>query len=252
MKILCALALISLLLLPQTARKEATPAKGPLSVHPENPRYFTDGTKLPNGSLKAVYLSGFQFWDVFDAEGKPSRDGMEFGEFLRISEKYGVNFVRLWRWNELTRFQYAKEDAVNFSLHPWARTGPGNALDGKPKFDLKQFNQAYFDQLRSRVSEAGSRGMYVAVMLFEGWSLRNASVPWASDSHPFNKHNNVNGIDGDADGDGRVMETHTLRLPEVNAIAEAYVRKAIDTVNDLGNVLYEISVLESARTLRLR
>jgi hypothetical protein len=91
------------------------------------------------------------------------------------------------------------------------------------------------------VAAAGNRGMYVAVMLFEGWSLRNANKPWASDSHPFSKHSNINGIDGDADGDGRVMETHTLRIPAVNAIQEAYVRKVIDTVNDLDNVLYEIS-----------
>lgn len=36
----------------------ATPAQGPLRVHPENPRYFTDGTKRPNGSLHALYLTG--------------------------------------------------------------------------------------------------------------------------------------------------------------------------------------------------
>jgi hypothetical protein len=39
---------------------DATPAKGPLRVHPTNPRYFTDGTKNPDGSLKAIYLTGSQ------------------------------------------------------------------------------------------------------------------------------------------------------------------------------------------------
>ena len=39
----------------------AVPAKGPLRVHPTNPRYFTDETKRPDGSLNAVYLAGFQF-----------------------------------------------------------------------------------------------------------------------------------------------------------------------------------------------
>ena len=215
--------------------------KGPLRVHQDNPRYFSDDTKCPDGSFNAIYLSGFQFWDVFDAKGNPSPDGMQFGEFLTTAEKYGVNFIRLWRWNELTRFQYGQEDATNFSLHPWARTGPGNALDGQPKFDLRRFNQPYFDQLRSRVTLAGKRGLYVAVMLFEGWSLRNAAKPWAAEGHPFHKQNNINGINGDADGDGRVLETHTLRIPGVNVIQEAYVRKVIDTINDLDNVLYEIA-----------
>lgn len=38
------------------------PAKGPLRVRPENPCYFTDGTKGPNGSLKAIYLTGSHHW----------------------------------------------------------------------------------------------------------------------------------------------------------------------------------------------
>lgn len=36
------------------------------------------------------------------------------------------------------------------------------------------------------------------------------------------------------------MEFYTLRDPKVIALQEAYVRKVIDTVNDLNNVLYEI------------
>ena len=61
---------------------------------------------------------------------------------------------------------------------PFARTGPGQAFDGKPKFDVTQFNQAYFDRLRQRVEAAQERGCYVAVMLFAvdfvaGYSLGN-------------------------------------------------------------------------------
>jgi hypothetical protein len=82
-----------LLLSPFGAAAASKPAQGPLRIHPENPRYFTDGTKRPDGTLNAVFLSGFQFWDVFDAAGNPSADGMEFEEFLRISEKYKVNFI---------------------------------------------------------------------------------------------------------------------------------------------------------------
>lgn len=85
---------------------------------------------------------------------------MEYETFLDLSEKYGANFVRLWRWNELTRFKYGREEAVNFDLHPWSRAGPGDALDGKLKFDLEQFNAGYFERLRSRVVQARERGMY--------------------------------------------------------------------------------------------
>ena len=73
------------------------------------------------------------------------------------------------------------------------------ALDGKPKFDLTQFDPAYFDRLRTRVQAARQRGIYVSVMLFEGWGLQFGPGAW--EDHPFNPQNNVNGIDGDPNGD---------------------------------------------------
>ena len=48
------------------ARADAGPsatASGPLRVHPTNPRYFTDGTRNTDGSLKAVYLTGSHTWN---------------------------------------------------------------------------------------------------------------------------------------------------------------------------------------------
>ncbi|MBI3465828.1 MAG: hypothetical protein HY000_22655 [Planctomycetes bacterium] len=84
---------------------------------------------------------------------------------------------------------------------------------------------------------ARERGIYVSIMLFEGWELKFAT--WSG--HPFHKHNNVNGIDGDPNGDGKGLEIQTLQMPAVVKLQKAYVRKVIDTVNDLDNVLYEIS-----------
>ena len=50
----------------------------------------------------------------------------------------------------------------------------------------------------------------------------------------------MNGIDGDRDATTAHGEIHELIDPEVTALQEGYVRKVIDTVNDLDNVLYEI------------
>ena len=114
-------------------------------------------------------------------------------------------------------------------------------MDGKSKFDLTRFNPEYFTRLRSRVIAAGERGIYVGVMLFQGWSIYSHGYgnPWPV--HPFNEANNVNGINGDPDQDGEGKEVHTLQVPEVTRLQEAYVRKVIDTINDLDNVLYEIT-----------
>jgi hypothetical protein len=133
---------------------------------------------------------------------------------------------------------HTKTDKYAVAPHPWKRTGPGTALDGQPKFDLHQFDPAYFDRLRQRVRAAQDRGIYVGIMLFEGWGLQHLPEAWKS--HPFHPSNNIQGLDGDAGGDGRGLLTHTLKLPAVTRLQEAYVRQVIDTVNDLDNVLYEI------------
>src|SRR5687767_441463 len=41
---------------------ESTRAHGPLRIHPNNPRYFTNGSTNADGSLKAVYLTGSHTW----------------------------------------------------------------------------------------------------------------------------------------------------------------------------------------------
>jgi hypothetical protein len=124
----------------------------------------------------------------------------------------------------------------------YERTGPGDAIDGKPRFDLRRFNAAYFARLRNRVVEARERGMYVIVMLFDGWSIENKGSgddPW--EGHPFNRANNVNGVNGDPSGDGTGRATHTLASPRITRLQEAYVARVIRAVGDQPNVLYEVS-----------
>lgn len=209
-------------------------ATGPLRVDAVNPRYFSDG----NG--KTVLLSGFEFWDVLLADGQPAPEAISWISFLEASRKHNTNFIRLWVWNELTRFRHAPDAPWYTSKEIWMRTGPGLALDEKPKFDLTKFNQAYFDELRARVSQAAEKGFYVSVMLFEGWSLRYMEAPWNWNGHPFNPRNNIQNLNGDVDGDSLGTEVHTLEVPEITRIQEQYVKKVIDTLNDLDNVLFEI------------
>jgi hypothetical protein len=158
---------------------------------------------------------------------------------------HGQNFMRLWSWEQSRWAPWTPRDDYFFAPPPYERTGPGTALDGRPKFDVTRFDQGYFDRLRTRVIEARDRGIYVSVMLFNGWSIEVkrpwgvANNPWRG--HPFNGANNVNGIDGDLDGDGEGREVHTLANRAVTARQDAYIRRVIDTVGDLDNVLFEIA-----------
>jgi hypothetical protein len=202
-----------------------TMGAGPLRVHPSNPRYFTDG------SGNAIYLTGSHTWQNLQDRTDGSRPVVDFAAYLDFLARHHHNFIRLWMW----------EDARNAPL-PYPRPGEGTALDGRPRFDLHRFDRTYFDRLRARVIAARDRGIYVSLMLFQGWSIE-AKTPgrqvWSW--HPFHRENNVNGIDGDANGNGDGEEVHTLRVPAITELQEAYLRQVVDTVNDLDNVLFEVS-----------
>jgi hypothetical protein len=196
-----------------------------LRVHPENPRYFQDAQG------RAVYLVGSHHWDsLVDNGERPS--GFDFEGYLDRLASWGHNFIRLWT-----------HEAWTHDLHPrpWLRTGSGLALDGRSRFDLSRFDPDYFSRLRERVVRAGERGFYVSVMLFNGWSIHDKGEgnPW--DHHPFNRRNNVDGIDGDPDARGDGSDVHTLRVPAITRLQEAYLEKMVETVGDLGSILWEIS-----------
>jgi hypothetical protein len=213
---------------------EPAKAAGPLSVHSSNPRFFV------NSNGKAVYLSGVHLNN--DLVDRSDKAVLDFTSYLNFLQQYEHNFVRLWAW-EQAAWTNESTTKITFDPLPYQRKGPGTALDGGRKFDLTRFNQTYFDRLRSRVVEAGQHGIYVSVMLFQGFSSQRKNIgggnPWTG--HPFNSSNNVNGINGDPSGNDNGEEVHSLVVPAITSLQEAYVRKVVDTLNDLDNVLYEIS-----------
>src|SRR5262249_54326761 len=153
--------------------------------------------------------------------------------YLDFLVRHDHNFFRLWVWEQSAWVPWTSEK-LWFSPLPYQRTGPGTALDGKPQFNLRAWNSQYFQRLRARIREAGDLGIYVSVMLFNGWSVdvkpmtpalqrKGLGDPWPG--HPFHPDNNIHGIDGG--GRGKV---HTLQNPAVTELQKAYVRKMIDTV----------------------
>ena len=214
---------------------------GPLRVSSRNPRYF----ETPAG--RAVHLTGSHTWANLQERTREGRALFDYDAYLDFISRHDHSFMRMWAWEHAAWMQFTDRKILYFP-HPYPRTGPGSALDGKPKFDLSRFNDAYFHRLRTRVEAARARDLYVSVMLFQGFSIEQKGTqgidpakgnPW--DGHPFNRRNNVNGVDGDPDGDGEGAEVHTLAVPEITRLQETYARRVVDTVGDFDNVLFEIS-----------
>jgi hypothetical protein len=206
----------------------------PLRVSSKNPNYFTDE------SQKAVYLTGSHTWNNFQDWGTDdSPQAFDFEAYVEMLAAHHHNFTLLWQ-TELPVFRglptrMASSPDFFVTPQPWERTGPGNASDGKLKFDLTKFNPAYFERLRSRVVRLNEAGIYAGVYLFSGeWLLR---FRFAGDGYPLTGSNNVNGVD-DGGGVGSVTMTATNAI---TTIQDALVRRLVDTLNGLPNVLWIVS-----------
>jgi hypothetical protein len=232
MKVIILLLLISSILPNSLSAKG--PITTPLKALSTNPNYFTDGTG------KAIYLTGSHTWNTFQDWGTDDAiQPLDFNAFVKMLVDHHHNFTLVWT-TELPTFHNLPTTSTSppdFSVtpFPWQRTGPGNASDGKPKFDLTKFNQAYFDRLRNRVQQLSKAGIYAGVYLFSAeWILR---FRFPGDGYPFTGSNNINGID-----DGGAMKSVTMTAPnEITAIQDVYVKKLISELNDLPNVLWIVS-----------
>jgi hypothetical protein len=201
-----------------------------LRVSERNPRYFADA------SGRAVLLAGAHTWNnLVDMGPRYPPRAFDYEAYLDFLEAHHHNLIRLWAW-EVAQPEDGRDTPLRAIVqqHPWLRTGPGTDVSGLPRFDLDRPNSEYFARLRARVSAARERGMYVSVMLFEGWSVQSSPGKL---SHPFYPGNNINDTDFLSD----VRDVHTLRHPAITKIQEAYVTRVLDALEGLDNVLLEIA-----------
>jgi hypothetical protein len=215
---------------------------GPLTVSAANPRYFTVAVG-DSGDHKAVYLTGSHIWNNLHDGMGPGKgcaeppEPFDYGAYLDFLVERGHNFIRLWRWEQVRSQAAGGDFHLCMTPQPWARTGPGTATDAKPRFDLDTFDEAFFARLRDRVAAAGDRGIYVAVMLFDGFGLHLSPAPDHVQGHPFHAANNINQV-----AIGSILDYQVLPLdPRVQQRQEAYLHKVIDTLHDLPNLLWEVA-----------
>jgi hypothetical protein len=224
---------------PRTARVNAA-IDGPLR-RSKNPNYFEDAHGVP------LALCGSHSWNTLQDWGtNGSVRALDFDAFVSFLKDHGHNFTLLWT-TELPTFRGlpSTENAppdFTVSPFPWMRTGPGIATDGGLKFDLGRFDRAYFDRLRERVRALRDAGIYAGVYLFSGEWLLRFRCP--TDGYPLSGPNNVNEVDDGYRGgslDSAVSSVTMTAPSRITQFQDAFVKKMIDTLNDLHNVLWIVS-----------
>ncbi|MEP0843794.1 MAG: hypothetical protein HRF43_13910, partial [Phycisphaerae bacterium] len=193
----------------------------PLALHPDNPHYF-----LFRGKPTLLITSGEHYGAVLNLD-------FDYTAYLDEIQSKGLNLTRTFSGTY-------REDPAAFNitdntlapkryLAPWRRTdAPGGADGGK--FDLQAFDEAYFARLKDFMAKAGQRGIVVEYVLFCPFYNENL---WKI--NPMNAANNVNGV-------GRCPreEVYTLKHKDMQAVHDAFTRKAVAELNPFDNVYFEI------------
>ena len=189
---LAAVALLLLVSLPVAAQVESKEASGKaLSIYPPNPAYFQSVEGKP-----LVMIGDYEASPTAPT-GVPMDPNYDYGIFFDTLKENGLNFAKVWI-NYGVEAEYDSEtsfdDYHRFNLMPYLRTGPGLANDGRPKYDLTRFNPYYFERMAAACAAARARGIYVHLVLIDGWIFR---IPALWRFHAYNVDNNVNHVDGD-------------------------------------------------------
>jgi hypothetical protein len=214
-------------------------AMGPLAQSTVNSHYFA----MPNG--QAVYLTGSDTWnDVQNTDQSSTPGAFPFTNYVSMLKTNGHNTTILWRKDMPRECNWNGGGTWNLAPQPWMRSTTAGASDGGNKFDLTQFNQAYFDKMRSEALTLQTNGIYAIVELFDGSSLANYRCGTTfpnGDGFPLTGINNINGVDdGYTSGKAGVGSVTMTGNNGITAVQDAYVKKMLDTLNDLQNVIYEI------------
>ncbi len=196
---------------------------GTFQLHPKNQHYF----QYQNKPILLIG-SGEHYGSVVNLD-------FDYKKYLQATATDGMNTTRLFMGayiEKLGDFGIQKNTlapAEGRLLLPWKRsTTPGYALGGA-KFDLTQWDAAYFTRLTDFMTQARQHGVIVEVNLFsahyaDGWKYS-----------ALNPKNNVNQTDSI-----KSALVNTLQNGNLLRYQEQYVRKLVRELNGFGNLYFEI------------
>lgn len=143
---------------------------------------------------------------------------------------YRINFVRVW-----VNYHWTKH------LTPFSG-GSGN-------FQVKTWNQQFFDRLNDFVSQANRRGIVVQLCLFDENQLESDSLGLRWNYSPYKNSNNT---DADFLNDNEKSQffrwadtlasggTLTSQIDSLRRVQLTLVDKVVQTVGNYPNVIYEV------------
>ena len=195
-------------------------------LHPQNPHY------LEYKGKPVVLITSAEHY------GAVLNPAFDYIKYLNALQNDGMNYTRIFTgsmyWETEGDFGISTNTlapAKGTALSPWKRSSVDGNVNGGNKFDLDQWDEAYFDRLKSFIEEARKRDIIVEVTLFTSIYSEKS---W--NNCPVNPQNNVNNIEI---SDYKLV--HTMESGNLLKYQEKFVEKIVTELNAYDNIFYEIS-----------
>lgn len=141
---------------------------------------------------------------------------------------------------------------IRVPLTYYQRTGPGNASDNRPRYDLTKFNQNYINHFKNFVIEAAARNVVVIVDIFDSWHLNNETSTGNCNGPRGRKFdayygdtvagvlNNINGVNAktQADFHPSVVSTSTT---SVYYHQRELIRRLVQEIGSQQNIIWSVA-----------
>ena len=195
----------------------------PLRLLPKNPHYFEY-----KGKQLLIIGSGEHYGAVINED-------FDYKTYLATIAADGLNTTRLFTGAYVEKqgdFGIQKNTLAPREgrlLLPWARSEQAGYALGGNRFDLNQWDMAYFERLRAFMERARELDIIVEITLFS--SYYGTGWPYS----PFNLANNVSRTDKIDP-----KRVNTLNNGNVLEFQERYVRKLVRELSSFPNLYYEI------------
>jgi hypothetical protein len=197
----------------------------PISLNPENPHYF-----LFRGKPTILIGSTEHYGSVLNLD-------FDYIAYLDELAAADLNITRTFSgiYSEPEgAFGIAENTlapAKEKLICPWARSKEPGYANGGNKFDLNQWDTAYFSRLKDFITEAGKRNIVVELDLFSNFY---DSLQWKLS--PLYFKNNINQV-GNLEDQKEIL---SLRHPDILTVQEQMVRKIVAGLKDMDNLYYEV------------
>ena len=197
----------------------------PIALHPANPHYFVYKDKPT-----ILVTSGEHYGMLLNLD-------FDYSTYLDELQSNGLNLTRMF-----TGAYLEPEGEFNINnntlapkagrfICPWLRSSKPGAANPGHQFDLAQWNDSYFNRLKTIASEANKRGVIIELAFF--CPFYNEKLYQLS---PQNPANNINGLGPVKHTDVYTLDKNAGLLP----IQEALVRKIVTELKEFDNLIYEI------------